>query len=121
MSARFSASALSAANAGVPVLFRIGLYTEAPGSVVVLKVDGVVPTPRGVNVPRKYIFASLQISPDRLWTALAQQAHDAATAAGFVVDSCLAIGKGDMLGLPNLSSSRDQAALNAMPNEELIS
>ncbi|KAG9185006.1 hypothetical protein G6011_08069 [Alternaria panax] len=120
MLARFSPTAPSPANAGVPILFRVGNYTEAPGSVVVFRCQGTINTPRGPDIPQKVVFASLQTSPNQLWTSSAQQAHEAADAAGFAVHSCLAIGKGSAFGLPTLSGSQDQATLHAMPSQELL-
>ncbi|PWO13788.1 hypothetical protein PtrARCrB10_12124, partial [Pyrenophora tritici-repentis] len=53
MSARFANFAPSPAESAVPVQFGTLLYTEAPGSLLVMRyMDGpTVPVPRGIDRP----------------------------------------------------------------------
>jgi SAM-dependent methyltransferase len=119
MSARFCPGPPSPAHAGIPVLFRDDNYTEAPGCSVVFRTLGTVDSPRGPATD-KVAYASLQTSPNQLWTSSAQQAREAATDVGFNVDNCIPVGKGNVFGLATLSGSPAQATLQTMPRNELL-
>ncbi|KAI0568964.1 hypothetical protein Alg215_11905, partial [Pyrenophora tritici-repentis] len=78
-----------------------------------------VPVPQGPPLPLRQVQFAIQMAPDRFWVTAAQQARDAAIAAGFLVDTSRPVGKGDCFGLPVLGRSPPQAVLNRMSNEEI--
>ncbi|KAI0603600.1 hypothetical protein TUN199_12305, partial [Pyrenophora tritici-repentis] len=64
-----------------------------------------------IDRPLNEVFFAMQLSPTRFWSIAAQQASEAANAAGFVVDKAHHLGKGDCFGLPVLDSSLPASTL----------
>ncbi|KAE8847570.1 hypothetical protein PTNB73_01418 [Pyrenophora teres f. teres] len=122
MSARLANFAPSPAESTVPVQFRTSPYTEAPGSLLVMRyMNGpTVPVPRGIDRPLNKVFFAMQLSPTRFWSIAAQQASEAANAAGFVIDRAHQLGKGDCFGLPVLDPSLPASTLVGMSHVQII-
>lgn len=123
MSARFgNAGTMAIGNPQVPVQFRVGDFTEAPGSFVVASMkleNGTVQLPDGRTTLLRKPVAACQVSPDRLWGIAVEQAQAAATDVGLRVVQQENISKGNNHGLPPRTQSPPASELRNMTEAQL--
>jgi SAM-dependent methyltransferase len=123
MSARFgNAGTMAIGDPQVPVQFRVGDFTEAPGAMLIASMEpenGTVQLPDGrTTVVRRPWFAC-QVSPDRFWGIAAQQAQAAAAHVGLRVVQQQNISKGSEQGLPPRTQSPPALELQNMTEAQL--